>query len=254
MTRPRILLADDHTITAEGLRSLLEPEFEVIGIVEDGRALVTQAQALGPDVIVADITMPLLNGIEAGYQSHLADRYRDMTATHPFDHVIGSVHALRGDDIYFVQDVFLEGRETAYGAYLDALIEMASSGRWFDVLGHYDYVARFSGYAEPLLTYREQPDRFDRLFRQIIANGQALELNARSIRAMERVGLRDPMPDPDIFLRYRELGGDLIAVGSDAHATNEVGLYRSRIRDYLLGLGFRRTFVYIDRSPVDIPL
>jgi len=73
MTRPRILLADDHTITAEGLRSLLEPEFEVIGIVEDGRALVTQAQALGPDVIVADITMPLLNGIEAVLQLKKAD-------------------------------------------------------------------------------------------------------------------------------------------------------------------------------------
>ncbi len=192
----------------------------------------------------------LLNGIEAGYQAHLADRYRNMTAERSFDHVIGSVHALRGDDIYFVQDVFREGREVAYGAYLDALIEMASGGRWFDVLGHYDYVTRFSGYTQPRLTYREQPDRFDCLFRQIIANGQALELNARSIRAMERLGVPDPMPDPDIFLRYRELGGELVAIGSDAHAPNEVGLYRARIRDYLLGVGFLRTFVYIDRAPV----
>ena len=196
----------------------------------------------------------LLNGIEAGYQTHLADRYRNMADTRPFDHVIGSVHALRGDDIYFVQDVFREGREAAYGAYLDALIEMASSGRWFDVLGHYDYVTRFSGYAQPRLTYREQPDRFDRLFRQIIANGQALELNARSIRAMERIGAPDPMPDPDVFLRYRELGGELVAVGSDAHAPDEVGLYRERIRDYLLHVGFLRSFVYIDRSPVGFPL
>ena len=63
--RPRILLADDHRIVSEGLRSLLEPEFELIGIVEDGRALLDAAEKLRPDVIVVDISMPLLNGIEA---------------------------------------------------------------------------------------------------------------------------------------------------------------------------------------------
>ena len=65
MTRPRVLLADDHRIVAEGLRSLIEPEFELVGVVEDGRALVDAAEQLRPDVIVADISMPLLNGIEA---------------------------------------------------------------------------------------------------------------------------------------------------------------------------------------------
>lgn len=65
MRRPRILLADDHRIVAEGLRSLIEPEFELVGIVEDGRAMVDAAEKLRPDLIVADISMPLLNGIEA---------------------------------------------------------------------------------------------------------------------------------------------------------------------------------------------
>jgi DNA-binding NarL/FixJ family response regulator len=65
MKRPRVLLAEDHRIVAEGLRSVLEPEFELIEIVEDGRALLTAAEELRPDVIVADISMPLLNGIDA---------------------------------------------------------------------------------------------------------------------------------------------------------------------------------------------
>jgi DNA-binding NarL/FixJ family response regulator len=65
MKRTRVLLADDHKIVLEGLRSLLEPEFELAGTVEDGRALVAAAEKLHPDVIVADISMPLLNGIEA---------------------------------------------------------------------------------------------------------------------------------------------------------------------------------------------
>ncbi len=65
MKRARILLADDHRIVAEGLRGLLEPEFDLVGIVEDGRALLAAAEELRPDVIVADISMPLLNGIDA---------------------------------------------------------------------------------------------------------------------------------------------------------------------------------------------
>jgi DNA-binding NarL/FixJ family response regulator len=65
MKRARILLADDHRIVAEGLRSLLEPDFELVGIVEDGRAMLEAAEKLKPDVVVADVSMPLLNGIEA---------------------------------------------------------------------------------------------------------------------------------------------------------------------------------------------
>ena len=65
MKRPRVLIADDHRIVAEGLRGLLEPEFDLVGIVENGRELLAAADKLRPDVIVADISMPLLNGIES---------------------------------------------------------------------------------------------------------------------------------------------------------------------------------------------
>jgi DNA-binding NarL/FixJ family response regulator len=65
MLRPRVLLADDHRMVAEGLKSLLSPEFELLDVVEDGRALIAAAKKLRPDLIVADITMPHLNGIDA---------------------------------------------------------------------------------------------------------------------------------------------------------------------------------------------
>jgi DNA-binding NarL/FixJ family response regulator len=68
MTRPRVLLADDHQIVAEGLRSLLEPEFELVGIVTDGREALAAVESLRPDVVVMDVTMPSLNGIEAAQQ------------------------------------------------------------------------------------------------------------------------------------------------------------------------------------------
>ena len=65
MIRPRVLLADDHTIVVEAFRKLLEPVVEVVGTVPDGRALLEAAQQLKPDVIIVDVGMPLMNGLEA---------------------------------------------------------------------------------------------------------------------------------------------------------------------------------------------
>jgi len=65
MKRPRVLLADDHTLVVDGLRRILEPECEVVGAVEDGRSLLAAAAELKPDVILLDISMPLLNGVDA---------------------------------------------------------------------------------------------------------------------------------------------------------------------------------------------
>ena len=68
MKRARILLADDHSLTLEGIRTVLEPHHEIVGTAADGRALLEAALRLKPELIVLDITMPLLNGIDAAVQ------------------------------------------------------------------------------------------------------------------------------------------------------------------------------------------
>lgn len=68
MAKPRVLLADDHTLVLEGFRKLLEDHCDVVGVVEDGRALLEVASKLLPDIIILDISMPLLNGIDAARQ------------------------------------------------------------------------------------------------------------------------------------------------------------------------------------------
>lgn len=70
MKKPRVLMADDHSMILAGLRKLVETECEVVGTVEDGRALVAAARKLRPDLILLDISMPLLNGLEAARQLH----------------------------------------------------------------------------------------------------------------------------------------------------------------------------------------
>ncbi len=68
MIRPRVLLADDHTLLLDAFTKLLEPECEVVGTVGDGRALLEVGPKLNPDIIVLDMSMPLLNGLDAGRQ------------------------------------------------------------------------------------------------------------------------------------------------------------------------------------------
>jgi DNA-binding NarL/FixJ family response regulator len=68
MTRPRILMADDHLLLLEAFKALLEPEYDVVGTVTDGRALLEEFSRLHPDVVLLDVAMPLLNGLDAGRQ------------------------------------------------------------------------------------------------------------------------------------------------------------------------------------------
>ena len=68
MSRPRVMLADDHKLLLEAFHALLEPDYEVVGTASDGRELLKRAPVLAPDIVVLDISMPLLNGMDAGRQ------------------------------------------------------------------------------------------------------------------------------------------------------------------------------------------
>jgi DNA-binding NarL/FixJ family response regulator len=97
MSRPRILLADDHTVLLAGLRSLLEPDYDLVGMVGDGRALLDAAGRLKPDIIMLDISMPLLNGLEAA---------RHLRKISPYSKLIFlTMHT----DVGFVREAFQAG-------------------------------------------------------------------------------------------------------------------------------------------------
>jgi DNA-binding NarL/FixJ family response regulator len=68
MSKPRVLLADDHSLVLEGFRRILDDQCDLVGMVEDGRALLEAAQRVQPDIVILDVSMPLLNGIDAATQ------------------------------------------------------------------------------------------------------------------------------------------------------------------------------------------
>jgi DNA-binding NarL/FixJ family response regulator len=115
-----VLLADDHQIIVEGLRSLLTPEFDVIGTVGDGRALVVQAAVLLPDVMVVDISLPLLNGIEAIRQIIKAGPHAKIVVLTMHPDVI---YALRAFDAGALGYVVKHSASTELIAAIDAALK-----------------------------------------------------------------------------------------------------------------------------------
>ena len=159
----------------------------------------------------------IYTGVEVGLQTHCLPEIEKMISAHRFDIVIGSIHWVNLVDPYTGGYYRGKSLKEAYREYLEFYIDCIRGYRNFDILGHYDYISRYAPYKEKTITYRAFKDHFDTLFTIAIENGKAIELNTRSF--LSRNGQPPPQFDPDVFKRYRELGGELVTLGSDAHDT-----------------------------------
>lgn len=162
----------------------------------------------------------IYKGIEIGLQPTNLHEVKEFVKGHSFDTVIASVHFVDGLDPYAGEYYHNKSEKEAYGRYLELLVEMVKEYPDFDILGHYDYIARYAPYQKFSLFYREYSDLLDTLLRYLIYNGKALELNTNTYRT--RNG-RTITPDPDLYKRFVELGGELLSISSDAHTPNRFG-------------------------------
>lgn len=170
-----------------------------------------------------------------------------------YDFVIGSLHNIRGFEDFFFLDYSKEPADFVprlLDAYFAELVELIGWGD-FDSLGHLTYPLRYiegdHGIPVNLERHREQ---IDQVFRLLIQKGKALEVNTSGLR--QKIGRT--LPDLPLLRRYRELGGKLVTLGSDAHCAGDLGKGIDDGMETLKAAGFTEFALYVKRQPVLLPL
>ena len=180
----------------------------------------------------------VFKGVEIGLQEKCRDQIRDYFAKQKFDQVIASVHYLEDADPYLGEYYKGKNWKEAYGRYLENQFrEMKWLGDDFDIMGHFDYIVRYAPYPKESILYRDFPAIMDEILKFLVENGKGFEVNTKSYKPY---GLRTPQLDRDILIRYLELGGEIICLGSDSHDPAQVGFKFDYFAQYVKSFGFRR--------------
>jgi len=189
-------------------------------------------------------------GVELGLQPHLSSFHAEYCRQYPFDFVIGSTHLVNNEDPYYSS--FWDGKSvpSCIEAFFENTLQNIKTHDCFDAYGHLDYINRYIPSGESVFSYRNYADYIDECLRLLIQKGKALEVNTGGYKA----GLQEPNPCIDILKRYRELGGELLTTGSDAHFSQYVGFCFDQAYELIRACGFRYVTIFRERKPEWIKL
>ena len=188
-------------------------------------------------------------GAEIGMQPYLAEYYQDFMAQHPFDFVIGSVHSVLEHDValdFFQKHSDPEG----YKIYFEEMLQDVQKIKSYDVLGHLDYIVRYSNQGSQGFDLNDYLDIIEEILKQVIAHGKGIEMNMSGLK----YGLGAPHPQPEIIKRYRELGGEIITVGADGHIPEHIAYDYHLADDILKSCGFKYYTEFKGRKPLFVKI
>jgi len=198
-SRPRILIADDHTFVAQSVEKLLETVFDVVGIVKDGRAMIRAAADLKPDLILIDVGMPVMNGLDAGRQ------------VKEISHAIKLVYLTMNPDPELAVEAFRRGA-SGYLLKTTAASELVTVIR--QVLRGESYVSPILKDDANLLRWQQRPMVVDEGERLTARQREVLQLLAKGKR-MKEIGILLKMSTRTVaFHKYRMMA----ALGIDSNA------------------------------------
>lgn len=181
-------------------------------------------------------------GMEMGMKGAEADRLAHLhTEGVHMDFIIGSVHIVNGVDAYYPEFFECRAKKQAFGIYLEQLARSVKESR-FSVMGHYDFCAKYSPYSDRSMVFSLFPGMFDDIFRSLIQTGRAMEINTSAWR-------HDPAWGIDILTRYRELGGEYVSIGSDAHKPLKVGCRVKEATELAKAAGIRYIATFKNMVP-----
>lgn len=186
----------------------------------------------------------ILFGVEIGFQESCVRKDAVFAKSHEFDFIIGSTHIVRGMDPYYPE--YFEGRdpEDAYHEYFENELINIKKHSNFDVYGHLDYVVRYCN-KNGTYDYARHAELFDEILKTLLDKEKGIELNTKGMTK----GMKEFNPCMSILKRYRELGGEIITIGSDAHAPSGVGLHFEKACEVLKEAGFKYYSIFEKRNP-----
>ena len=190
-------------------------------------------------------------GIEIGLRPESYKLISNMVKNNSFDFIIGSSHITCGKDMAYDKSFF--EKYTPHEAVMNYLNEVLTNIKMytneFDVYGHLDYVIRYVikyyGNVMNRINYDEFKDILDEILQALIEDNKGIEINTSGIR----YGLNSPHPNIDIIKRYKQLGGKIITIGSDAHKIEDLASDFDVAIDILKQAGFDEIAVYHKRKP-----
>lgn len=185
----------------------------------------------------------VLFGVELGLMDYLAPRLREYVSGWDFDFIIGSSHLVDGVDPYYPEYFSRHGDYNGILRYFESILANIRAFDDFDVYGHLDYVVRYSG----AKNYHpaDFAELLDEILKTLISMGKGIELNTAGLK----YGLEFAHPHPELLKRYRELGGEIITVGSDGHKAEHYAWDFDRAGDILRNAGFGYYTVFRGRKP-----
>ena len=193
----------------------------------------------------------VLRGIELGQPHYDKDTANAILSARAYDVVIGSVHNLRGREDFYFTEHFTEAQAHALlTEYFDEILHLLDWGN-FDVLAHLTYPLRYfyskSGITVNLHEYQPQ---IDAILKRTAETGKALEINTAGIR--QPIGKMSP--ELETVKRFRELGGEFVTYGSDAHYAEDVGRGMQEAYDAMLAAGFTQLTLFQQRTPLKMKI
>lgn len=195
-------------------------------------------------------------GIELGLRTYLKDYYEELTKKYPFDFVIGSVHNVpykkdaEGNILYTdpaAEKLFTDRTDKeAYRLMMETTLENVRTSDCFQTLGHLDYVVRYGKSREKKYSYTDYADIIDEILKLLIEKEKGLEVNSAGLK----YGLPFAHPHPDVLKRYRELGGEIITIGADAHKPEHIAYDFAKAEEILKSCGFKYYTEFFEQKPV----
>ena len=195
-------------------------------------------------------TFSICVGVEVGLQPQLREKLKALTKKYPFDFIVGSSHMVNGIDPFDKSYFYGKTEDEAYEEYFRSIYENVAALDEFDVYGHLDFVVRYGPNTNQYYSYQKYADIIDEGLRVLIQKGKGIEINTSGFKY--RLG--HPHPTEDIIRRYRELGGEIITIGSDAHIPDHVAYDFHKVPEILKNAGFRYYTVFKERRPEFIRL